>query len=181
MRVTESVQQFCLILAGAECNFKVELSSFFTLFLQKKDVAEQLTPMLPDGPREESLQFVSELKVGAAPVTVAAAAALQEFNQNAAGNVVCQRRSSPGLCWAGLLVLVCRGCEHSVVGSSRLQGAARGHRLRERRVPLGAPGRELLGKGAHLAPGRGTNTALVSRAKGSFLVLCISSQDTRSL
>ncbi|NXQ61764.1 PALB2 protein, partial [Anthoscopus minutus] len=29
---------------------------------QKKDVAEQLTPVLPDGPREESLQFVSELK-----------------------------------------------------------------------------------------------------------------------
>ncbi|XP_063270974.1 partner and localizer of BRCA2 isoform X3 [Prinia subflava] len=29
---------------------------------QKKDAAEQLTPVLPDGPREESLQFVSELK-----------------------------------------------------------------------------------------------------------------------
>ncbi|NWY67562.1 PALB2 protein, partial [Erithacus rubecula] len=29
---------------------------------QKKDVAEQLTPVLPDGPGEESLQFVSELK-----------------------------------------------------------------------------------------------------------------------
>ncbi|NXH55205.1 PALB2 protein, partial [Rhabdornis inornatus] len=29
---------------------------------QKKDVAEQLTPVLLDGPREESLQFVSELK-----------------------------------------------------------------------------------------------------------------------
>ncbi|NXR19192.1 PALB2 protein, partial [Cinclus mexicanus] len=29
---------------------------------QKKDTAEQLTPVLPDGPREESLQFVSELK-----------------------------------------------------------------------------------------------------------------------
>ncbi|XP_041257974.1 partner and localizer of BRCA2 isoform X3 [Onychostruthus taczanowskii] len=29
---------------------------------QKKDVAEQLTAVLPDGPREESLQFVSELK-----------------------------------------------------------------------------------------------------------------------
>ncbi|NXH40741.1 PALB2 protein, partial [Dicaeum eximium] len=29
---------------------------------QKEDVAEQLTPVLPDGPREESLQFVSELK-----------------------------------------------------------------------------------------------------------------------
>ncbi|NXB11202.1 PALB2 protein, partial [Cnemophilus loriae] len=29
---------------------------------QKKDVAEQLTPVLPDGPREESLQLVSELK-----------------------------------------------------------------------------------------------------------------------
>ncbi|NXU69782.1 PALB2 protein, partial [Horornis vulcanius] len=29
---------------------------------QKKDVAEQLTPVLSDGPREESLQFVSELK-----------------------------------------------------------------------------------------------------------------------
>ncbi|NXO29685.1 PALB2 protein, partial [Cisticola juncidis] len=29
---------------------------------QKKAVAEQLTPVLPDGPREESLQFVSELK-----------------------------------------------------------------------------------------------------------------------
>ncbi|NXI28144.1 PALB2 protein, partial [Sterrhoptilus dennistouni] len=29
---------------------------------QKKDIAEQLTPLLPDGPREESLQFVSELK-----------------------------------------------------------------------------------------------------------------------
>ncbi|NXH90254.1 PALB2 protein, partial [Edolisoma coerulescens] len=29
---------------------------------QKKDVAEQLTPMLLDGPREESLQLVSELK-----------------------------------------------------------------------------------------------------------------------
>uniref|UniRef100_A0A8C0VTD1 Partner and localizer of BRCA2 n=1 Tax=Cyanistes caeruleus TaxID=156563 RepID=A0A8C0VTD1_CYACU len=30
---------------------------------QKKDVAEQLTPVLLDGPREESLQFVSELKI----------------------------------------------------------------------------------------------------------------------
>ncbi|NXY66399.1 PALB2 protein, partial [Callaeas wilsoni] len=29
---------------------------------QKKDVAEQLTPVLPDGPRDESLQLVSELK-----------------------------------------------------------------------------------------------------------------------
>ncbi|NWU00402.1 PALB2 protein, partial [Urocynchramus pylzowi] len=29
---------------------------------QKKEVAEQLTPALPDGPGEESLQFVSELK-----------------------------------------------------------------------------------------------------------------------
>ncbi|NWH98844.1 PALB2 protein, partial [Tichodroma muraria] len=29
---------------------------------QKRDVAEQLIPELPDGPREESLQFVSELK-----------------------------------------------------------------------------------------------------------------------
>ncbi|NWS27431.1 PALB2 protein, partial [Polioptila caerulea] len=29
---------------------------------QKNDVAEQLTPVLPDGPTEESLQFVSELK-----------------------------------------------------------------------------------------------------------------------
>ncbi|NWX66307.1 PALB2 protein, partial [Promerops cafer] len=29
---------------------------------QKKDVAEQLSPVLPAGPREESLQFVSELK-----------------------------------------------------------------------------------------------------------------------
>ncbi|NXM89537.1 PALB2 protein, partial [Oenanthe oenanthe] len=29
---------------------------------QKKDVAEQLTPVLPDGPGEENLQFVSELK-----------------------------------------------------------------------------------------------------------------------
>ncbi|NXN88032.1 PALB2 protein, partial [Bombycilla garrulus] len=29
---------------------------------QKKDVAEELTPVMPDGPREESLQFVSELK-----------------------------------------------------------------------------------------------------------------------
>ncbi|KAM7038896.1 partner and localizer of BRCA2 [Acridotheres tristis] len=29
---------------------------------QKKDIAEQLTPVLLDGPREESLQFVSELK-----------------------------------------------------------------------------------------------------------------------
>ncbi|NXM57278.1 PALB2 protein, partial [Illadopsis cleaveri] len=29
---------------------------------QKKDVAEQLTPLLPGGPREESLHFVSELK-----------------------------------------------------------------------------------------------------------------------
>ncbi|XP_068063467.1 partner and localizer of BRCA2 isoform X2 [Anomalospiza imberbis] len=29
---------------------------------QRKDVAEQLTPVLPDGPGEESLQFVSELK-----------------------------------------------------------------------------------------------------------------------
>ncbi|NXI12972.1 PALB2 protein, partial [Irena cyanogastra] len=29
---------------------------------QKKGVAEQLTPVLPGGPREESLQFVSELK-----------------------------------------------------------------------------------------------------------------------
>ncbi|XP_066054634.1 partner and localizer of BRCA2 [Chamaea fasciata] len=29
---------------------------------QKKDVAEQLAPLLPDDPREESLQFVSELK-----------------------------------------------------------------------------------------------------------------------
>ncbi|NWI42982.1 PALB2 protein, partial [Picathartes gymnocephalus] len=29
---------------------------------QKKDVAEQLTPVLPDGSREESLQLVSELK-----------------------------------------------------------------------------------------------------------------------
>ncbi|NXR97162.1 PALB2 protein, partial [Hypocryptadius cinnamomeus] len=29
---------------------------------QKKDVAEHLTAVLPDGPREESLQFVSELK-----------------------------------------------------------------------------------------------------------------------
>ncbi|NXD25808.1 PALB2 protein, partial [Spelaeornis formosus] len=29
---------------------------------QKTDAAEQLTPVLPDGPREESLQFVSELK-----------------------------------------------------------------------------------------------------------------------
>lgn len=58
------MQQFCLILAGAEYNFNFELSSFFTLFVQKKDVAEQLTPVLPDGPGEESLQFVSELKVG---------------------------------------------------------------------------------------------------------------------
>lgn len=80
MRVTESRQQFCLILAGAEYNFKVELSSFFTLFMQKKDVAEQLTPVLTDGPREESLQLVSELKVGEqqGTVTVAAAAALQD-------------------------------------------------------------------------------------------------------
>ncbi|XP_053848361.1 partner and localizer of BRCA2 isoform X6 [Vidua macroura] len=29
---------------------------------QRKDAAEQLTPVLPDGPREESLQLVSELK-----------------------------------------------------------------------------------------------------------------------
>ncbi|XP_056359099.1 partner and localizer of BRCA2 isoform X2 [Oenanthe melanoleuca] len=29
---------------------------------QKKDVAEQLTPVLPDGPGDENLQFVSELK-----------------------------------------------------------------------------------------------------------------------
>ncbi|NWH41336.1 PALB2 protein, partial [Chloropsis hardwickii] len=29
---------------------------------QKKDAADQLTPVLPDGPGEESLQFVSELK-----------------------------------------------------------------------------------------------------------------------
>ncbi|NXM73340.1 PALB2 protein, partial [Serilophus lunatus] len=29
---------------------------------QKKDAAEHLTPVLPDGPREENLQFVSELK-----------------------------------------------------------------------------------------------------------------------
>uniref|UniRef100_A0A8D2MM82 Partner and localizer of BRCA2 n=1 Tax=Zonotrichia albicollis TaxID=44394 RepID=A0A8D2MM82_ZONAL len=57
-----SIQQFCLVLAGAEYNFKVELCSFFTLFMQMKDVAEPLTAALPDGPREESLQFVSELK-----------------------------------------------------------------------------------------------------------------------
>lgn len=79
MRVTECVQQFCLILAGAEYNFKVGLSSFFTLFLQKKDIAEQLTPLLPDGPREESLQFVSELKVGEQRgIVTVVAAALQD-------------------------------------------------------------------------------------------------------
>ncbi|KAJ7417222.1 hypothetical protein BTVI_33697 [Pitangus sulphuratus] len=53
---------------GAECHFKVELSSFFTilllyLFVQKNDGAEQLTPVLPDGPKEENLQLVSELKI----------------------------------------------------------------------------------------------------------------------
>ncbi|NXR54868.1 PALB2 protein, partial [Hippolais icterina] len=37
---------------------------------QKKDVAEQLTPLLPDGPREESLQFVSELKDSSCPCAV---------------------------------------------------------------------------------------------------------------
>ncbi|KAF4804422.1 hypothetical protein TURU_008149 [Turdus rufiventris] len=50
-------------LRSTEYNFNFELSSFFTLFMQKKDVAEQLTPVLPDGPGEESLQFVSELKI----------------------------------------------------------------------------------------------------------------------
>ncbi|NXO39022.1 PALB2 protein, partial [Locustella ochotensis] len=37
---------------------------------QKNDVAEQLTPVLPDGPREESLQFVSELKDWSCPCAV---------------------------------------------------------------------------------------------------------------
>ncbi|NWZ73585.1 PALB2 protein, partial [Acrocephalus arundinaceus] len=37
---------------------------------QKKDAAEQLTPLLPDGPREESLQFVSELKDSSCPCAV---------------------------------------------------------------------------------------------------------------
>lgn len=78
-RVTESMQHFCLILAGAEYNFKVELSSFFTLFMQKKDAAEQFTPVLLDDPREESLQLVSELKVGEQQgIVTVAAAALQD-------------------------------------------------------------------------------------------------------
>ncbi|NWT62883.1 PALB2 protein, partial [Erythrocercus mccallii] len=37
---------------------------------QKKDVTEQLTPVLLDGPREESLQFVSELKDSSCPCAV---------------------------------------------------------------------------------------------------------------
>ncbi|NXN05525.1 PALB2 protein, partial [Sylvia borin] len=37
---------------------------------QKKDVVEQLIPLLPDGPREESLQFVSELKDPSCPCAV---------------------------------------------------------------------------------------------------------------
>lgn len=73
------MQQFCLVPVGAEYNFKVELSSFFTLFMQIKDAAEPLTAALPDGPREESLQFVSELKVGEQQgVVTEAAAAVQD-------------------------------------------------------------------------------------------------------
>ncbi|NWR47008.1 PALB2 protein, partial [Regulus satrapa] len=37
---------------------------------QKKDGADHLTPVLPDGPREESLQFVSELKEGSSSCAV---------------------------------------------------------------------------------------------------------------
>lgn len=59
---------------------------------------------------------------------------------------------------------MCCGCEHSVVGSSWPQGAASGHCLRERRVPLAAPGTRLLGQGLHLAPQRGI-------AQPSFLEL----------
>ncbi|NXA77243.1 PALB2 protein, partial [Thryothorus ludovicianus] len=39
---------------------------------REEDVAEQLTPVLPDGPGEESLQFVSELKDCWCPVDVGA-------------------------------------------------------------------------------------------------------------
>ncbi|XP_030140658.4 partner and localizer of BRCA2 isoform X1 [Taeniopygia guttata] len=39
---------------------------------QRRDVAEPLTPVLPDGPREESLQFVSELKDPSCSVDVSA-------------------------------------------------------------------------------------------------------------
>nr|XP_021402597.1 partner and localizer of BRCA2 [Lonchura striata domestica] len=39
---------------------------------QRRDAAEPLTPVLPDGPREESLQFVSELKDPSCSVDVSA-------------------------------------------------------------------------------------------------------------
>ncbi|NWW39806.1 PALB2 protein, partial [Panurus biarmicus] len=47
-----------------------EQESCRALSEQKKDEAEQLSPVLPDGPREESLQFVSELKDPSCPCAV---------------------------------------------------------------------------------------------------------------
>lgn len=131
--------------------------------MQRRDVADPLTPVLPDGPREESLQFVSELKVGEqqGAATQAAAALQTQCNRSAAGSVPVRDKAAVFV-WAGPVVL--GGRERRVVGSSWRQGAAGGHCLRERRVPLGATGTLLLGKGAHLAPARGRHTLLVSRA-----------------
>lgn len=44
--------------------FEVEFILFFYLFVQKKNEAEQSTPVLFDDLAEENLQFVSKLKVG---------------------------------------------------------------------------------------------------------------------
>lgn len=67
------------------------------------------------------------------------------------------------------------GRGRGALGSARLPGAARGHRLRERRVPLAATGTRLLGQAPHLAPQRGTNTPLAAAVEGSFLAPCVSS------
>ncbi|KAK4813472.1 hypothetical protein QYF61_008977 [Mycteria americana] len=86
---------------------------------QKKDVAEQLTPVLLDDLREESLQLVSKLK-GEEKALVCSVL-----------NSVCATASPVShLCnegrkcmTAGFFKFLCCGCEHHVVGSSWQQSA----------------------------------------------------------
>ncbi|NXM11275.1 PALB2 protein, partial [Ploceus nigricollis] len=73
---------------------------------QRKDVAEQLTPVLPDGPGEESLQFMSELKdsscSGAVDVSAVwwAAAGCRELRVvTASESAVSLWEPRPPACW----------------------------------------------------------------------------------
>lgn len=82
---------------------------------------------------------------------------------------VSQQPTSAALFWAGLVQLLRRGRGRRVVGGGGRQGAVRGDRGRERRVPLETSGTRPLGKGPYLAAWRGTNTILIWRIWGNFL------------